>query len=156
MLEKELRYAIEDYQEAHPEFGDLYHLLHDVRDVIVERAFDKDNTVEDYPLISLEANPTSRQAGTWRAKFQEVGPLGFKNVVSLNLMGFRHGAEIPESLAHELCHWFDRPNTGHTDSFWWHMKSRVGIDRNGMKNMAWVRLEEFFPMEDLSAIALNP
>lgn len=151
-----IRDDVEEMQLAHPEFGELYRLLHVCRDAMLDKFLDGTKWLDDgeLPMISLEAIPNSR-FGHWRGRFMDVGPLGFGNVISLNLMAFRHAGEIPLTLAHEMCHWFDRPNTGHTDTYWQISEQRVGLDRHGMKSLTWVRLEEYFPMDDLSEIVLN-
>jgi hypothetical protein len=150
------RREVEYMQTFHDEFGPLYEALHLTRDRILGHAFPEALEQDEVlvPMISLEAIPESR-FGHWRGRFMEVGPLGFSNVISINLLAFRHAAEIPPTLAHEMCHWWDRPNTGHTDSYWKISEQRIGMDRHGMKSMTWVRLEEQLPMEDLSEIVLS-
>lgn len=154
-----LRNDVQWFQREHPEFGELYGLLQDARDVILDFAFhdwrDRGHGTLDTPIISLEAMPMTHDAGRWRGKFMEVGPLGFRNVISLNMMAFRHAGEIPPTLAHELAHWWDRPNTGHGESFWKIMRDRIGIDTHDMTSMTWVRMEEHFPMEKLRDIPLG-
>lgn len=86
----------------------------------------------------------------------EIGPLGFANVISLNLMQYHRADGLPKVLAHEICHWWDRPNTGHGSTFWAIMEERVGLKRHDLHDMTWVRLVEHFPMERLSEIELWP
>lgn len=154
-----LRRDVTIEQKLHPDFGELYSLIYECQSVLLDTAFsdwrDRFNLGE-IPLLSLEAMPPSHDAGQWRGKFMEIGPLGFTNVISFNLCKFESSEEIPVVLAHEMTHWWDRPNTGHSSTFWAIMMERYGMTRHHHFGMTWVRMCELMPLEQLSEISLWP